>query len=116
MAAITIYHNGQCSKSRGALELLQESGIEFDVRWYMTDPLSTKELTALLKKLSMQPSELVRRSQPLFKENYADKIYTEEEWLAILIANPALIERPIVQKGRKAIVARPPELALTFIK
>ena len=109
MADITIYHNGRCSKSRGALEILIEQNIPHDVRWYLAEPLSKSELKALLKKLKMQPSELVRKSEDLYKENYKGKDISEKEWLTILAENPVLIERPIVEKGDKAIVARPPE-------
>ena len=116
MAEITIYHNGQCSKSKGALELLQDSGVPFNVRWYITEPLSTAEIADLLKQLNVQPSSLVRKSEPLYQEQYADKNLSEEQWLQVLADNPALIERPVVTKGNKAIIARPPETVLNFIK
>ena len=106
---ITIYHNGCCGKSRGALEILQEQKIPHTVRWYLTEPLSKIELKALLKKLGMQPSELVRKNEELYKEQYKGKNISEQQWLTILAENPVLIERPIVEKGDKAIVARPPE-------
>jgi arsenate reductase (glutaredoxin) len=109
MPEITIYHNGMCSKSRGALEILMEKGIQHQVRWYLTDPLNKKELRALLKKLGIKASGLVRKSEALYKEKYEGKLITEQEWLTILKENPVLIERPIVEKGDKAIVARPPE-------
>jgi len=109
MANVIIYHNGRCSKSRGALEILQEENIPHVVRWYLAEPLSKEELKALLKKLKMQPSELVRKVEAEYKENYKGKDITEDEWLDILAAHPALIERPIVEKGNKAVVARPPE-------
>ena len=116
MEDITIYHNGRCSKSRGALEILIEQGIPHNVRWYLAEPLNKKELKALLKKLGMQPSELVRKSEELYKEQFKDKDITEKEWLTILAENPALIERPIVEKGDKAIVARPPERVFELIE
>ena len=106
---ITIYHNGECSKCRGALEIMQEKGIPHDVRWYLADPLSKEELRIILGKLGMQPSALVRKGEVLFKERYEGKQITEEEWLDILTENPILIERPIIEQGEKAIVARPPE-------
>jgi arsenate reductase len=106
---ITIYHNGECSKSRGALEIMQDLGTPHNVRWYLVDPLSKDELKALLGKLSMAPSQLVRKSEPLYKELYEGREITEEQWLDILVENPLLIERPIVEKGDMAIVARPPE-------
>src|SRR5690349_4630040 len=115
MADITIYHNGECSKCRGALEILQERNIPHDVRWYMAEPLSKSELTALLKKLGIPPSQLIRTSEPFFAERYAGKNLTEDEWLDILVATPSLIQRPIVEKGDKAIIARPPEKIFEII-
>jgi arsenate reductase len=104
---ITIYHNGQCSKSRGALELLQEEGIPHHVRWYLAEPLSTDELEELLKKLGIQASELVRTTEEYYLENLAGKDFSESEWLEILVTHPELIERPIVVNGDKALIARP---------
>ena len=109
MDELVIYHNGMCSKSRGALEILQEQNIPHQVRWYLAEPLTRNELQILLKKLSLQPSELVRRNEAVYKEKFEGKEISEEQWLDILIENPILIERPIVEKGDKAIIARPPE-------
>jgi arsenate reductase len=115
MGTLTIYHNGRCSKSRGALEILIEQKILHNIRWYLTDQLNKTEIKALLKKLGMQPSELVRKSEELYKENYKGKHISEKEWLTILVKNPELIERPIVEKGTKAIIARPPEKIFDII-
>ena len=109
MNKIIIYHNGECSKCRGALEIMQERGVPHDVRWYRSEPLSRDELTALLGKLGICPSALVRKSESLYKEHYEGRQISEQEWLDILAGNPVLIERPIVEKGDKAIIARPPE-------
>lgn len=106
---ITIYHNGRCSKSRGALEILQEEHIPHQVRWYLTEPLSEKELTALLKKLRIPAMDLMRKSEPFFKENYSGKELSEAACVAAMVSHPELIERPIVVNGRKAVIARPPE-------
>ena len=115
MPAITFYHNGECSKSRGALEILQERNIPHQVRWYLAEPLNIDELKALLKKLQIQPSELVRKNEPLYKEQYEGKTITEIEWLDILVQHPVLIERPIGELGEIAIIARPPESILELI-
>jgi arsenate reductase len=112
---LTIYHNGECSKCRGALEILQERNVPHEVRWYLADPLTKSELNNLLKKLNMLPSQLVRKSEPLYKEQYEDRHMTEQDWLEALVVNPILIERPIVEKGDMAIVARPPERVLEMI-
>ncbi len=115
MSKIIIYHNNRCGKSRGALEILQASGLEFEIRNYLQDPLNITELRALLKKLKLQPSQLVRKNEDLYKEQYKDKEITETEWLTILKKNPILIERPIVEKDKKAIIARPPEAVIPFL-
>src|SRR5690242_13500314 len=112
---ITIYHNGECSKCRGALEIVQEHGIPHNLRWYLAEPLNKQELSRLLIKLGMQPSQLVRKSEPLYKENFEGRNISEDEWLSILVENPVLIERPIVEKSDKAIVARPPERVYEFL-
>ena len=109
MLPITIYHNGECSKCRGALEIMQEQGIPHSIRWYLAEPLSEAEISALLLKLGIPASDLVRKSEPLYKECYGGRQVSEAQWLEILAANPILIERPIVEQGDKAIIARPPE-------
>jgi arsenate reductase len=106
---ITIYHNGECSKSRGALEILQEENIPHEVRWYLTDPLSKEELKDLLKKLSIPASALARQTEPYYQEHFLGKELSEDEWLSVFTAHPELIERPIVENGNKALIARPPE-------
>jgi arsenate reductase len=115
MPDITIYHNGECSKCRGALEILQEKGVPHNIRWYLAEPLTKDELSALLTKLNLPPSAIVRKSESLYKEHYEGRNIREEEWLEILAAHPVLIERPIVEKGDKAIVARPPERIFEMI-
>jgi len=112
---LIIYHNGECSKCRGALEILQEKNIPHEVRWYIAEPLSIAELQALLKKLNVPPSELVRKSEQLYTEEYVGKNITEAEWLTILSENPILIQRPIIEKGEKAIIARPAQRVYELI-
>jgi arsenate reductase len=104
---LTIYHNPRCSKSREALALLEAEGLPHQVRLYLTDPLSKTELRALLKKLGMSASGLMRRSEPYFKESLKSASLTEVQWLDELVAHPALIERPIVESGTAAVIARP---------
>jgi arsenate reductase len=115
MSEITIYHNGECSKCRGALEILQEKAIPHQVRWYLADPLSRQELRVLLGKLGMKPSELVRKSEDIYQDMYSSKDPGEEGWLDVLIEYPVLIQRPIVERDDKAIIARPPEKIFEFI-
>lgn len=115
MEKVVIYHNNRCGKSRGALALLQEKGIEPEIRYYLQEPPTPAELKALLKKLKIKAEELVRKNESVYKEQYEGKNISEEQWLEILTENPILMERPIVVKGNKAVVARPPEKALEVL-
>lgn len=116
MKKVTIYHNPRCSKSREALDLLKEKGFETEVIKYLETPLTKKELKDLLMKLNMKPLDIIRQKEALFQENYKGKKFTDAEWLQIIIENPVLLERPIVVKGYKAIVARPAGLLETLLK
>lgn len=95
--------------------LLQENGIEPDIRLYVDDPPTQKELTELIKKLGLKAEQLVRKKEKLYKEEYADKKMTQRDWIQALSKNPILIERPILIKGDKAVLGRPPENVLELI-
>ncbi|MDR2451687.1 MAG: arsenate reductase (glutaredoxin) [Candidatus Accumulibacter sp.] len=112
---VVIYHNARCSKSRSACEIVAGKGIEARVVEYLKTPPDREELRQLLKKLGMRPSELVRRGEAVFKENYAGKTLDEEQWLDALVAHPILIERPVVVRGNRAVVGRPPEKVLELL-
>lgn len=115
MSDLIIYHNGACSKSNGVLQLLTEHNIPYVVRWYMEQPLNAAEIAELVVLLNMPASELVRRSEILYKEKFEGRVIDEQEWPAIIAAHPVLMERPIVQQDRRAIIARPPERIMAFI-
>ncbi|MFN3988613.1 MAG: arsenate reductase (glutaredoxin) [Rhodocyclaceae bacterium] len=106
---VRIYHNPRCSKSRGACALLEELGVQAEVRHYLDNPPDKDELRALVAALGIRPGELVRRGEAVFKAQYAGLTLGDEEWLEALAAHPILIERPIVVVGSRAVVARPPE-------
>lgn len=110
-----IYHNNRCSKSRGALCTLQENGVEPTIINYLENPPTVDELKALLKKLKLKPIDIVRIGEDLFKTKFAKKKMNDEQILKMLSNNPILIERPIVVKGSKAIIARPPEKVLDLL-
>lgn len=112
---VVIYHNTRCSKSRSACEIVAGRGIEAQIVEYLKTPPSREELRALLQKLGMKPAELVRRGEDVFKENYADKTFDDEQWLDALVAHPILIERPIVVRGDRAVIGRPPEKVLELL-
>lgn len=104
-----IYHNPRCRKSRETLALIEDAGITPDLVLYMDGSLEEKEIKALLKKLGIKAEALVRKTESIYKENYKGKTLTEAQWIKALAKHPQLIERPIVVKGRKAILGRPPE-------
>lgn len=104
-----IYHNPRCRKSREGLAYLQEKGQEFEVREYLKDPLNEGEMTDLVAKLGIQAKELVRKGEQIFKDQFKGKDLSEKEWVQAMVTNPKLIERPIIEKGNKAVVGRPKE-------
>lgn len=104
-----IYHNPRCRKSRETLNIIQNHGIEPEIVLYLETPPSRKEIEDLLDKLKMKAFDLVRKEEKLYKEEFRGKELSEEEWIAIMADNPKLIQRPVVVKGKKAIVGRPPE-------
>lgn len=112
---IVIYHNPRCSKSRSACELIAARGLAAAVIDYLKTPPQHDELRGLLKKLGMKPEELVRRGEAVFKENYAGRTLSDEQWLGALVAHPILIERPIVVCGARAVIGRPPEKVLELL-
>ena len=106
---LTIYCNPRCNKSRQTLKIIEESGNKVETINYLNDPLNEEELKDLVDKLGLPVTYLVRKGEKLYKENYKSREISEEEWFKILAENPILIERPIVVKGDKAILGRPPE-------
>ncbi|MFK7777827.1 MAG: arsenate reductase (glutaredoxin) [Gimesia sp.] len=107
---IKIYHNPRCSKSRQALALLEEAGIQAEVIEYLKTPPTMEELDSILKKLKMEPGDLMRKGEEVYRElKLAEKELSREEAIAIMVAHPKLIERPIVIKGQQAVLGRPPE-------
>lgn len=108
-----IYHNNRCSKSRQCLALIPKSGIE--VIDYINNPLTTAEISDLINKIGITPLELVRKGEATWKENFKGKELSDNDIINAMVANPKLIERPIVETEDKAVVCRPPELVLEMI-
>ena len=112
---ITIYHNPRCSKSRLALDQIKSKNIEFTVNEYMSNPFSERSLLALLQKLKMKPVQIIRTNEADFKEHFAGKNFSDEEWIKILIENPKLIQRPIVESDTRACIAREIDILTQFL-
>ena len=106
MAKYILWHNPRCAKSREGYKILE--GLDVEVRRYLDNPPSCDELKDVLKKLGMKPSELVRKKEKLFRE-LGLKDADEDKILKAMCENPKLIERPILIKGDKAVLGRPPE-------
>ena len=113
---ITIYHKSSCNTSNRALNYLRASGKRFKVIDYLTDVPKVEEIEELLVKLGISAEELVRKKEPVFQEKFSGKKFSEKEWVKILNENPILIQRPILAKRTRAIIARPPELVISWIK
>ncbi len=112
---IIIYHNNQCSKSREALGILIDEGADFEVVEYLKEELSSNSIKYLLNKLGFSAHELMRKTEKDYIENVKGKTLKENELIELLVKFPKLIERPIVIKGNKAIIGRPPTLVVDFI-
>jgi|AP95_1055475.scaffolds.fasta_scaffold82656_2 arsenate reductase len=112
---IKIYHNNRCSKSRLGLAIVEASGKDFEIVPYLTNIPNHDELKQLLSLLNMNPIELVRKNEAIWKENFKGKELTEAEIIEAMVQNPKLIERPIVVNGNKAVIGRPPEIIKTIL-
>lgn len=111
----TIYHNPRCSKSRQGLALLEESGKKFEIIKYLDKNITYEELETIISKLGIKPIDLVRKNEAIWKSKYKDKTLTDKQHIEAMVANPKLIERPIVVNGNKAVVGRPPQTILNIL-
>ena len=116
MKKITIYHNPKCSKSRETLALLRDRGVEPRVVEYLKTPPRAEQLRAIVRKLGITAEQLVRKGEDIYKAKYAGKALTETQWVEALVTHPILIERPIVVRGTRAAIGRPPEIILELLQ
>lgn len=112
---ITIYHNPRCSKSRQGLAILENSGKEFTVVKYLDDTLTKSQLKKIISYLGINPIDLLRKNETIWKSDYKGKELSDEQIIKAMINNPKLIERPIVVNNTKAVVGRPPESILNIL-
>jgi arsenate reductase len=115
METLTIYHNPRCSKSRAALALLQERKVPLRIVEYLKEPPTRTELAGLGKKLGLGPAQWIRKGEAEFKEAGLRADTPEEKLLDAMAKHPILIERPIVVRGDRAVVGRPPERVLELV-
>ncbi|OZY40123.1 arsenate reductase (glutaredoxin) [Pseudomonas fragi] len=116
MTDLTLYHNPRCSKSRGALELLEARGLTPTVVRYLETPLDAAQLRNLLAKLNISARQLLRSGEDEYKAlNLADSSLSEAQLIDAMAAHPKLIERPILVAGDKAVIGRPPENILEIL-
>ncbi len=114
--AVTIYHNPRCSKSRQALQLLRERGVEPVIVEYLKTPPGAREIGGLLQKLGMEPRALMRAKEAAYREaGMADESLSRRALIDLMAQNPIVIERPIVVSGDRAALGRPPENVLTVL-
>ena len=112
---ISIYHNPRCTKSRQGLALLEASGKYFETIKYLENHITIEELEAIISKLDINPIDLVRKNEAIWKSDYKGKTLSKEQIIEAMVVNPKLIERPIVINGNKAVVGRPPQNILVII-
>ncbi|MCU7650255.1 arsenate reductase (glutaredoxin) [Pseudomonas piscis] len=116
MTDLTLYHNPRCSKSRAALELLEQRGLAPTVVRYLETPLDAAQLRSLLGKLDIGARQLLRTGEDEYKElGLADTSLSEEQLIAAIAQHPKLMERPVLEAGDKAIIGRPPENVLEIL-
>jgi len=109
MTMITIYHNPRCGKSRDCVRHFEAENSEIKVVHYLQSPLDREAITTLLQQLNCPALQLVRTKEPIWIANYKGKELSENEIIEALVQHPILMERPVVVKGNKAVIARPLE-------
>lgn len=116
MTDLTLYHNPRCSKSRGALQLLEDRGLTPTVVRYLDTPLDATQLQQLLGKLGISARQLLRTGEDEYRTlNLADEHLSEQQLIEAIVAHPKLMERPILAVGDRAVIGRPPEKILEVL-
>ena len=107
---ITVYEKPTCTKCREMNRFLTDNGVDFSKVNYYIEPLTKDKLTDLLSKMRMKPRDLLRTSEPIYRElGLAKGEFTDDEIIALMVKHPDLIQRPIVERGKRAVLGRPTE-------
>ena len=110
MTKLTIYQKPTCTTCRAVMKMLQESGVDFDAINYYIEPIPKAKLKLLLKKMGMRPREVLRSKEPIYKQlRLAERDLSDDQLIDLMVKHPDLIQRPIIEKDERAILARPPE-------
>ena len=104
-----IYHNPRCRKSREGVEYLSSKGIDFEIIYYLKNPLSKKEIKLLISKLGISISDLIRKNEKIWKDNYKNQELSIDQIIEIIFKEPKLMERPIIESEKRAVIGRPKE-------
>lgn len=112
---IKIYHNPKCFKSRQTLEILRGNNVEPEIIEYLKEIPTKSELENLIAILGISPESLIRKGESAYKENFKGKTLSDPGWIQAMVDFPKLIERPIVVKGKTAVIGRPPEKVLELL-
>jgi arsenate reductase len=116
MSAYKIFHNPRCSKSRQALQILQDNNCDIEIINYLETDLNVSLIKDVLHKLSLKPRDILRTSEQDYKDNnLKEDNFSDDDLIDYMIKHPKLIERPIVIKGHRAVLGRPPENVLELI-
>jgi len=113
---LRIYHNPHCRKSRAGLQYLRDKNLPLEVIDYLKKPITIKELEKLLIKLNIKPVELVRTREELYRKHLKGKNFSDYEWIRIILENPRLLHRPIVENQYRAVIGDPVENIDVLIK
>ena len=114
---IKIFHNPRCSKSRQTLTILEDNGIDVDIIEYLKESPNKETLLQIINLLDIKPRDLMRKGETVYKEKILNREnLTDDDLLQFMVDNPILIERPIVYDDNRAIIGRPPENVLIFLK
>jgi arsenate reductase len=106
---LRIYHNPRCAKSRDGLNYLTRKSLAHEVILYFENPLGVQDLKRLLMKLNMKPAQVIRTQEEFYRKELKGKKFTDDEWIDIILQNPKLLQRPVVEGRYKAVVAIPAE-------
>jgi arsenate reductase len=107
---ITVYEKPTCTKCREMDKFLREKGVDFSKVNYYIEPLTKKRLTDLVRKMNINPRDLLRKSEPVYRElGLARGEFTDAQLISLMVEHPDLMQRPIVERGDRAVLGRPTE-------